>query len=103
MNREQGEAAMRQDRKDRAPISVATLAGTGAEGRPQAGHVVFDFTGLDRPDVGDLSLILTARLQSAPTDSVWVRSLPWQTERILKILKLDHLFRTYPPGSDEMH
>ena len=94
---------MRQDRKDRAPISVATLAGTGAEGRPQAGHVVFDFTGLDRPDVGDLSLILTARLQSAPTDSVWVRSLPWQTERILKILKLDHLFRTYPPGSDEMH
>ncbi len=94
---------MREDRKDSAPSSVPTLERTHAEGRAQAGHVVFDFTGLDRPGVGDLSLILTARLQSAPTDSVWVRSLPWQTERILKVLRLDHLFRTYPTGSDELH
>ena len=94
---------MREDRKDSAPISVPTLQGTDAEGSHKAGHVVFDFTGLDRPNVGDLSLILTARLQSAPTDSVWVRSLPWQTERILKVLRLDHLFRTYPTGSDELH
>jgi anti-anti-sigma regulatory factor len=68
-----------------------------------AGHVVFDFTGLEQPDVCDLSLILTARLQSAPTDSVWVRSLPWQTARILKILRLEHLFRVYPTAPDEMH
>ncbi len=94
---------MTEDRKERAPISVPTLQGTDAEGSLQAGHVVFDFTGLDRPNVGDLSLILTARMQSAPTDSVWVRSLPWQTERILKVLRLDHLFRTYPTGSDELH
>ena len=94
---------MRNDRKERTPESVPTLQGTEAAGRPQAGHVVFDFTGLERPDVGDLSLILTARLQSAPTDSVWVRSLPSQTERILRILKLDHLFRAYPEGSDELN
>jgi hypothetical protein len=66
-------------------------------------HVVFDFTGLDQPDVGDLSLILTARLQSAPTDHVWVRSLPWQTARVLEALRLDHLFRLYPSGSEELH
>ena len=57
---------MRNDRKDRAPESVPMLQGSEAARRPQAGHVVFDFTGLERPDVGDLSLILTARLQSAP-------------------------------------
>jgi hypothetical protein len=68
-----------------------------------AEHVVFDFTGLEQPDVGDLSLILTARLQSAPHDHVWVRSLPSQTARILKILRLDHLFRLYPKGSEELH
>lgn len=66
-------------------------------------HVVFDFTGLEEPDVCDLSLILTARLQSAPTDSVWVRSLPWQTARILRILKLDHLFRQYPAVTDKLN
>ena len=66
-------------------------------------HVVFDFTGLDQPDVCDLSLILTARLQSAPTDSVWVRALPLQTARILKALRLDHLFRTYPVASDQLN
>jgi hypothetical protein len=66
-------------------------------------HVVFDFTGLEQPDAGDLSLILTARLQSAPSDHVWVRSLPWQTARILRALRLDHLFRLYPKGSEELH
>ena len=65
-------------------------------------HVVFDFTGLERPNVGDLSLILTARLQGT-SRNVWVRALPWQTERILKLLRLDHLFRTYPTGSDDLN
>jgi hypothetical protein len=89
VTREQREAAMREDRKKR-----------------EAGgdhHVVFDFTGLDRPNVGDLSLILTARLQSGPTGNVWVRALPWHTERILKLLRLDHMFRTYPTESDELN
>lgn len=66
-------------------------------------HVVFDFTGLDQPDVGDLSLILTARLQSGPSGHVWVRSLPAQTARILRVLRLDHLFRAYPKGSEQLH
>jgi hypothetical protein len=75
------------------------------KGRDGAGenHVVFDFTGLERPTVGDLSLILTARLQSGPEDNVWVRALPWQTERILKVLKLDHLFRTYPTETEDLN
>jgi hypothetical protein len=76
-------------------------SGSEFQGRPE--HVVFDFTGLERPDVVDLALILTARLQSAPTDQVWVRSLPQETARILRILKLDHLFRRYPKGSDRLH
>ncbi|MEQ1857693.1 MAG: hypothetical protein ABL963_14665 [Longimicrobiales bacterium] len=94
---------MSEDMKTRVPNAVPTLQDTDAADRPQAGHVVFDFTGLERPDVGDLSWILTARLQSAPTDSVWVRSLPEQTERILRALKLDHLFRAYPEGSDDLN
>jgi hypothetical protein len=63
-------------------------------------HVVFDFTGLEQANVGDLSLILTARLQSAPTENVWVRSLPARTAQVLRILRLDHLFRHYPEGKD---
>lgn len=60
------------------------------------GHVVFDFTGLDQANVGDLALILTARLVTDPSDKVWVRSIPWRTAEVLRILKLDHLFLTYP-------
>ena len=70
---------------------------------PEASHVVFDFSGLERPNVGDLSLILTARLQCEPGDSVWVRALPWQTARILEVLRLDHLFRRYPEAEDELN
>jgi hypothetical protein len=66
-------------------------------------HVVFDFTGLEEPDICDLSLILTARLQSPLTDSVWVRSLPWETARTLRILGLDHLFRQYPTPAEELN
>ena len=84
---------MRHDGKDGAPPKEMR----------SAEHVVFDFTGLEQPDVGDLSLILTARLQSAPHDYVWVRSLPSRTARILQVLRLDHLFRPYPKGSERMH
>lgn len=67
------------------------------------GHVVFDFAGLEQANVGDLSLILTARLLSAPTDSVWVRSIPSRTAEVLRILRLDHLFRQYPEGGEQMN
>lgn len=69
---------------------------TQAEGHRDEGHVVFDFTGLQQANVGDLSLILTARLGTAPSDKVWVRSIPGRTAEVLRILKLDHLFLTYP-------
>jgi len=92
---------MRRDEKGKAPELEPRLQST-VEGKSE-GHIVFDFTGLEQPDVCDLSLILTARLQSAPTDSVWVRSLPWQTARILRILRLDHLFRSYPHAADELN
>ena len=53
---------------------------TPTEGVREESHVVFDFTGLERPDV-----------------------LPWQTARILEVLRLDHLFRAYPEPADEMN
>ena len=93
---------MRQDDRDQRRHSEEGLQDTSEETCPD-GHVVFDFTGLERPDVCDLSLILTARLLSAPTDSVWVRSLPWQTARVLRVLRLDHLFRQYPTASDQLN
>ena len=90
---------MRRDEEGKAAELIESRLQERVE--EQTAHVVFDFTGLEQPDVCDLSLILTARLQSAPTDSVWVRSLPWQTARILRILRLDHLFREYPATPDE--
>jgi hypothetical protein len=74
-----------------------------SEETPDESHVVFDFTGLEQVNVHDLSLILTARLQSSPTDQVWVRSLPWRTAQILKVLRLDHLFRHYPEGDGQFN
>lgn len=102
MTLEPWEAAMRQDDRDGRRRSEEGLQDMSEETCP-TGHVVFDFTGLERPDVCDLSLIITARLLSAPTDSVWVRSLPSQTARVLRILRLDHLFRQYPTASDELN
>ena len=67
----------------------------------EEGHVVFDFTGLEQANVGDLALILTARMYSAPGDNVWVRSLPQRTARILQYLRLDHLFLHYPEAEGQ--
>lgn len=91
---------MTPDKKDEGRSVRETME---VDGRAMPGHLVFDFTGLERPNVCDLALILTARLQAAPTASVWLRSLPWQTARILQLLHLDHLFRHYPSGSGELN
>ena len=64
--------------------------------------LVFDFTGLHRPDVCDLALILTARLQAAPDERVWVRALPYSTWSVLRSLGVDHLFHPYPAPDEEM-
>ena len=66
------------------------------EGSEANDHVVFDFTGLHRPDVADLALILTARLQAPLHENVWVRAIHPNTARVLAELGLDHLFRSYP-------
>ncbi|MEM7417188.1 MAG: hypothetical protein AAF389_16925 [Gemmatimonadota bacterium] len=76
---------------------------THAEESSVEEHVVFDFSGTEQANVEDLSLILTARLMSAPTDSVWCRSIPLRTARILEYLRLDHLFRQYPEGEGPLN
>lgn len=96
----QKEAAVKHDDKDdRGRINKQL--DLAAEGPLEEGHVVFDFTGLEHPHVRDLSMILTARLLSAPTDNVWVRSLPSRTAHVLRIIRLDHLFRHYPDVSGQ--
>ena len=94
---------MSYDEKRNEPRLREQLQERSDEPTNEEHHVVFDFTGLDRPNVGDLALVLTARLGTAPGDSVWVRSIPWQTQRILEVLHLDHLFRQYPEGEGDLN
>jgi len=75
--------------QERAEAEPTEEAGTKEE-------FVFDFTGLHQPDLTDLSLILTARLQADAGDRVWVRALPLGTWRTLHALNLHHLFQPYP-------
>jgi len=89
------------DKSERAQLLERSRA--KPEEREADGHVVFDFTGLQQTDVGDLALILTARLAAAPNDTVWTRSLPYRTAEILRILKLDHLFQAYPEGEGQLN
>lgn len=63
-------------------------------------ELVFDFTGLRRPELRDLSFVLTARLQNDPDDRVWVRALPNSTWQVLQALGLDHLFFAYPRAGE---
>ena len=63
-------------------------------------YVVFDFTDLHRPAVSDLALVLTARLQKPPDESVWAREMHPRTAEILRALRLDHMFPHYPDPDD---
>ena len=65
-------------------------------------HVVFDFTGLHTPAVSDLALVLTARLQTSPSKSVWAQEIHPRTAEILRALSLDHMFPRYP-DPDHLH
>ena len=65
-------------------------------------HVVFDFTGLHTPAVSDLALVLTACLQTPPSESVWAREIHPRTAEILRALRLDHMFPRYP-DPDHLH
>ena len=66
------------------------------EAEQRAPSVVFDFTGLRMPDLRDLSLVLTARLQTEDEDCVYVRGLPNGTWDALHAMGLDHMFRADP-------
>lgn len=94
---------MRRDDERRRELRVQAEEREPEKLTAEEGHMVFDFTGLERPDVCDLALILTARLTAAPDESVWVRALPWQTARVLQAMRLDHLFRHYPAESDQLN
>lgn len=74
----------------------------GTKEHPET-DLVFDFTGLHRPDLQDLALILTARLQASPGDRVWVRALPYATWNVLHALGLEHLFRVFPGPSEVLN
>lgn len=98
---------MGPDGKDRAfeglRLELATESSDARESAsvPDPGNleVVFDFTGLHRPGLCDLALILTARLQADPGERVWVRALPDATWNLLRGLGLDHMFHVLPgPG-----
>ena len=98
---------MRQDEKDKRDGSGQPRAAEERLQIPQevpgaSDNVVFDFSGLRKPDVADLALILTARLTTPLHQSVWVRAIDPGTARVLRALGLDHLFRVYP-GSSVMH
>lgn len=92
----------------RGDARLGLLTGSEAQSSDRQNHrpetdVVFDFTGLHRPDLQDLSLILTARLQAPTGDRVWVRALPYVTWNVLHALGLDHMFRIFPGPSDQMN
>ena len=87
-----------RDDRSRELGRSSTVAEHDKEGPSPEAHVVFDFSGLDTPDVSDLALILTARLRTPPDESVWVRAIHPKTERVLHALGLAHLFRSYPDG-----
>lgn len=84
----------RDERRRDAGLALVVRA------EPPEADIVFDFTGLHRPALTDLALILTARLHSHPSDRVWVRALPNGTWYVLQALGLDHLFHVYP-GPEE--
>ena len=90
---------MRNDEKKRLELRVVR-----EEARENSTeHVVFDLSGTEKANIEDIALILTARLQSAPTDSVWAHSIPSRTAQILRYLRLEHLFRLVPEGEGELN
>ncbi|HSG09161.1 MAG TPA: hypothetical protein VLA36_12445 [Longimicrobiales bacterium] len=87
---------MDNDERDERRRDAGLALVVRAEASKAESDIVFDFTGLHRPALTDLALILTARLHSQPAERVWVRALPNGTWYVLQALGLDHLFRVYP-------
>lgn len=78
------------------------MAPEGAAGiEPRPTDLVFDYAGKKTPDLGGLTLLLTARMLADLDDrKVWVRSLPDQTWQMLHALGLDHMFELFPNSGE---
>ena len=87
---------MKNDERDERRRDAGLALVVRPESPETETDIVFDFTGLHRPALTDLALILTARLHSEPEGRVWVRALPRGTWNVLRALGLDHLFHVYP-------
>jgi hypothetical protein len=89
---------MEPDGKSTTPGELSVQFVSGSTTREPG--LVFDFTGLHRPELCDLAWILTARLRSGPEERVWVRALPDSTWKVLRAMGLAHLFHVLPgPGN----
>lgn len=65
--------------------------------------VVFDFSDQKTPDLGGLSLLLTAQqLASSEDRRVWIKDLPYQTWQILITMGLSELFLRFPQAYGPM-
>lgn len=65
--------------------------------REKLADVVFDFAGMQSPDLGALCLMLTARnLADGDQRKVWLHALPESTWRLLHNLGLEHYFELLP-------
>lgn len=90
---------MRQDSKPGDGSS--TSATVGPDVRTPGQGLVFDFAGMQTPDIRDLALLLTARMLAERDErAVWVRALPHRSWEILHAMGLAHLFRLFPAGGD---
>ena len=84
------------DKQARGPRTTSVITEQRKNVVDSDAHVVFDFTDLHKPAVSDLALVLTARLQTPPSESVWAREIHPRTAEILRALRLDHMFPRYP-------
>lgn len=63
--------------------------------------LVFDFSEMERPDLGGMVLVLTARQIAEDDDrTVWVRSVSAHMRELLHALGLEHLFEDFPGTPD---
>ena len=88
------------NKRPRDPCTASVVTEQGKNIAASDAYVVFDFTDLHKPTVSDLALVLTARLQTPPSESVWARAIHPRTASILRALRLDHMFPGYPDPGD---
>ncbi len=66
--------------------------------------VVFDFSGIDGPDLYTICVVLTARMLEGLEDRrVWLHALPEPTWRLMGALGLQRFFEVLPVGSTSLN